>query len=259
MKSTVLKVGFSLVSLLGLTLQSKQAFSQIHFNPLVSSANEAASFRFVRNTEGPEGNRTRYTWTVTRRVLDGVSNCDVDTSKVASPKENASPKDDWVSHIGGDLFVTDELYGLHLTGAGSLTTGAGPGAEVRYRPIIVGAFTGFCGDEGIPGLHGVFSFLAIYAGTQVGEYRVEIGEIFGDNNLWTDMNTPHATYGSAFVGLSRRFGRIFFLEPDVKLVLPVVAHYWVGTNRFDFVPAVAHYGLADLFLSVGLKLGVGIN
>lgn len=166
----------------------------------------------------------------------------------------------WIAkNVGGDLFVTYEIYGFNFDTFSPPTSGGGPGIEIRIHPVFVGSYAGFCGNEGISGPKGTFSFAALYAGVIVGGYRFEAGEILGDNSAWTAMEVPRQTYTSAFIGLSKRVGLCLFLEPDVKLVFPIISHYWKGDYGHGFVPAVGHYQLRDLFFSIGLKLGVGSN
>lgn len=164
----------------------------------------------------------------------------------------------WVSkHVGGDLFISYEMYGLHLSGVGSLTRGYGPGAEIRVRPVFLGAFVGFCDDEGISGLYGTFSFAELYAGTYVRGYRAEIGEVLGDNYLWTDNAVPRSTYSSAFLGVSKRLGNILFVEPGIKVMFPTVARYKI--IYYGETSVTEHYHLRDLFFAFNLKVGIGVN
>ncbi len=189
-----------------------------------------------------------------------------DTSRVA-PKdsitygwEQITTGWNWISkQVGGDLFITYEIYGFNLNTFSPPTSGGGPGIEIRVRPVFVGSYVGFCGNEGIQGPWGMFSFAAFYGGAIVHGYRLEVGEVLGDNTAWTEMEVPHQTYTSAFIGVSRRIGSYFFLEPDVKLMLPIVSHYSTGNTLEGFVPGVGHYHLRDLFFSIGLKLGIGAN
>lgn len=168
----------------------------------------------------------------------------------------------WVSeHVGGDFFLSSEIYGLHLSGVGSLTRGLGPGAEIRIRPVFLGAVVGYCGDEGIRGLNGTFSFAAFYAGVNVRGYHAEIGEVLGDNNDWTSLAVPRSTYSSAFLGVSKRLGDILFVEPGIEVMLPVVAHYWLINYNVapNEIHVTEHYRLRDLFFAFSLKLGIGFN
>ena len=166
----------------------------------------------------------------------------------------------WPSFIGGDLFLSGEIYGLHLSGIGSLTAGAGPGAEVRIRPFFIGGSVGVCGDEGIRYLHpsGTFNFYSLYAGVIFDNYRAEIGEVHGDNSGW-GSHTPRLDYTSGFVGVSKRWGEIFFVEPGIRIMLPIVSHYYLMPRFLEFVPTTGHYGLADLYVSFDVKVGIGFN
>lgn len=172
----------------------------------------------------------------------------------------------WPSFIGGDLFLGGELYGLHLSGVGSLTAGTAIGAELRIHPLFVGATAGFCGDEGIPYIHtfdkqvhqGTFSFYSLYAGVIIGTYRADIGEIYGDNSAWT-THTPDVNYTVGYLGISKRWCDIIFVEPEVKVMFPIVAHYSLVQNYIEFTPVTQHYHLRDLFFAIGVKVGIGFN
>ncbi|MCL5266517.1 MAG: hypothetical protein M1469_00240 [Bacteroidetes bacterium] len=157
-----------------------------------------------------------------------------------------------------------------MSGVGSLTAVAGPGVELRFRPVFVGATAGFCGNEGIPQIHtfdseithrGTFSYYSFFAGLIIKNYRLEVGELHGDNALWVTM-TPKVDYSTAFAGISRRWGHVAFFEPGIKNVLPVVAHSVMATpvsGGYDFSPITVHYRLRDLFFAFSLKLGIGFN
>ena len=193
----------------------------------------------------------------------------------ASHFANDSSKFSWPSipsFIGGDLFLSGEIYGLHLSGAGSLTAGAGPGAEIRIHPAFIGAAVGFCGDEGIPYLHAInrqnssvghypttYSFYLVYAGVVINEYRLAIGAVHGDNTLWV-TKTPEMNYTTTFMGISRRCGHIFFFEPEVKVMFPVVAHYSLLPLQSNmYTPITARFSLRDLYFAFSVKLGIGFN
>ncbi|MCL5035151.1 MAG: hypothetical protein M1395_08640, partial [Bacteroidetes bacterium] len=59
----------------------------------------------------------------------------------------------WVSkHMGADVFLTGEYFGLHLDGPTGAASDGGVGIEVRVHPFSLGYIIGFCGKEGIPGV-----------------------------------------------------------------------------------------------------------
>lgn len=165
----------------------------------------------------------------------------------------------WVSkHVGGDLFLNPEYYGLHVAGGGPLTWDVGPGAELRIRPIFVGCIAGWCGNDGIPSLDTYSSF---YLGMMVREWRIELGQIGAAGH--DDKGETIGAYVADFFGVSRRFGRGFFFEPEVKIVYPIVSHYW------NYLPGnytngssgyfTQQYHPRDLYFAIGLKLGLGVN
>ncbi len=173
----------------------------------------------------------------------------------------------WVSkHMGADVFLTGEYFGLHLDGPTGAASDGGVGIEVRVHPFSLGYIIGFCGKEGIPGVRKLdeqqggiwdFTYRTIYVGVTVGKYRLEAGETNADNS-WSVSNSPSSSYTSAFLGMSRRVGGMLFFEPELKIMYPVVSHYW-NTASSPFIPVTEHYGLHDLFFAIGLKLGIGIN
>ncbi len=90
----------------------------------------------------------------------------------------------WPSSFGADLFLSGEFYGFHLGEKGAVTSVAGPGLEIRIRPFLVGVMVGFRGSEGIPDFpYGTYSFSSLHAGVTVHDYRIEIGQIYGDNSM----------------------------------------------------------------------------
>lgn len=165
----------------------------------------------------------------------------------------------WVSkNMGGDLFLSGETYGLHLSGDRSGTSGFGYGFELRFRTVLLGAILGICGNEGIHTLQrSNFSFSSLYVGMSMNGFRMELGEIYGDNNSWLDMSTAHQTYMSAFVGVSKWIGEVLFVEPTITLMFPVFTHYLDWPYPVGSMPPIEHYHFRDLFFSAGLKLGIG--
>lgn len=178
-----------------------------------------------------------------------------------------SVADFFANHIGADLFATGEYYGFHLGGPSSTTMGGGPGIELRYHPVFLGFIAGVCGDEGIPGLHEsdnaeggtkTYSFTSVYGGVSIDSLRIGVGVINAGNSMWV-TNNPSSSYTSAYFEVSRRIGGLLFIQPQVKVLYPVVAHFYDG-NRFGLaVPVTRHYHFGDLYFAIGLKLGIGVN
>ena len=181
-----------------------------------------------------------------------------------APADSGTYSWKWMTkHVGGDLFLSAEIYGLHLTGVGSLTNGAGVGAEVRVHPLFLGAVVGICGDEGIPYIphSGIYSFYSLYVGITLHNYRAELGEIQGDSRGWVGPQSGVVSYTSGFLGISKRWSGIFFFEPEVKIMFPIVADGYVG-ERFppdEWVRFREHYQPHDLFFALSVKVGVGFN
>ncbi len=175
--------------------------------------------------------------------------------------------DFFANHIGADLFATGEYYGFHLGGPSSTTMGGGPGIELRYHPVFLGIIAGVCGDEGIPGLYQsdnteggtrTYSYTSIYGGISIDGVRFGAGVINASNSMWV-TNNPSSRYTSAFLEVSRRIGGLLFIQPQVKVIYPVVAHLYEGYHSGPLVPVTQHYHLRDLYFAVGLKLGIGVN
>ncbi len=162
----------------------------------------------------------------------------------------------WPSFIGGDLFLSGDIYWLHLRDIGSMTTGVGVGAEVRVWRVLAGAVIGFGGNEGIPYVPEpqaiFFSFHSYYGGVVLGDYRAEIGEIYGNDPGYTD-------YRSAFIGVSRKFSDVFFFEPGLKVMFPIVADYHIEPGFGQSVPVTRHYQLRDIFIALSVRVGIGFN
>lgn len=176
----------------------------------------------------------------------------------------------WVSkHVGGDLFLSYEIYGLHLSGIGSLTRGYGPGAELRISPLFIGGIVGICGDEGISPIHelyvqrahqfgGYYFFSSLYAGIIVSNCRMEIGGVYGDSRDWVSRG-PGENYTAGFFGVSKRWGDLLFVEPEAKIMFPIVAHYAVTPDGESWWYFSEKYHLRDLFFAISLKAGIGVN
>ncbi len=176
----------------------------------------------------------------------------------------------WIrKHFGADLFLTGDAYVLHLSGGQSITGDFGLGAEIRLRPIFLGATAGLSGDEGIPGMHAqdigihnnTFTYLSEYVGVLIHEYRLEVGRTSGDA---FDPN-PHGdpvTFRTYFIGISEKFGRYTFIEPGFTMSLPVASTFserLVNTAYGETSYLTERFHPWDLFFSFSVKLGIGFN
>ncbi|MFZ1081478.1 MAG: hypothetical protein WAO19_06080 [Candidatus Kryptoniota bacterium] len=184
-----------------------------------------------------------------------------------------SIKGAWGTSVAMDFFITGELYTLHFSGPSSLTPSAGVGAEFRFKPVFIGYIAGFSGDEGIPGLHGMpsyndfpyspsFTYSLVYCGGVIVNYRFEMGEIkgqhYGADQASGYVNT---SYSSVFLGVSKRFGKIFLFEPELKIMFPVSSGFPIVTepHNGDFPWVIRHYHISDLFFAIGFKIGAGFE
>lgn len=188
-------------------------------------------------------------------------------SDVLATRDSSSNDLEWVAtHFGGDLFVEGGFYGFHLRGSSSTGSGFGPGIELRIHPIFVGFSVGLCGDEGIPGLESFnnggggassFTYTSIYVGAMVDSFRIEMGKIDGNNSISTVNGNP-AGYTAAFLGVSRRLGGVFFFQPELKIMYPLVANYWTSSHA-NAVRVSQHYDVRDLYFGIGVRVGLGFN
>ena len=176
----------------------------------------------------------------------------------------------WVSkYVGGDLFVQGEAYSLHFSRVAffSMSGGLGLGAEFRVAPVFIGGVIGTSGNE-IPRPPSDFYFSSIYAGFTIDGYRIELGKVYGETSDWSTHPPPMAVYKSYFAGIGRRYGSGFFFEPEIKLMLPVIATYYYDRND----PGIAYMypydrtalgldncGLRDLFFALTVRMGVGFG
>lgn len=163
--------------------------------------------------------------------------------------------------IGGDLFLAGDFYGLHLSGRGSLTYGEGLGTEIRVRPLFGGVVAGLSGDEGLFHVHSsppTFFFLSLYAGVTVHDFRAEIGETSASDS-WFAGNGIADSYEAGFLGVSKRWSDIVFVEPGFKIVFPIGARFAEEPQFGEFVPVTRHFHLGDLFFAFSVKAGIGFN
>ncbi len=171
------------------------------------------------------------------------------------------------NHIGADLLATGEYYGFHLGGPSSTTMGGGPGIELRYHPVFLGFIAGVCGDEGIPGLYEsdnaeggtkTYSFTSVYGGVSIDSLRIGLGVINAGNSMWV-TNNPSSSYTSAYFEVSRRIGRLLFIQPQLKVVYPIAARFYDRYGSSPLNPVTRHYQLRDLYFAIGLEIGIGVN
>lgn len=107
---------------------------------------------------------------------------------------------------------------------------------------------------------GPFSCSSFYAGVIVGGYSAEVGETYG-SFLAADQDMPDVSFKTYFAGLSRRYGGNIFIEPEVTLMFPVEAGYYIDEPPgYNYTGVrIEHYALGDLFISFSVKLGLGIG
>lgn len=178
-------------------------------------------------------------------MIGCVSCCDKATAQGGA--SHFAP-DSAALEIGVDLFFNAEFYGLHLSGQGSLTDAGGIGAELRLAPVFINIVEGVTGDDGVPGTwrrNSVFLFTSLCAGAVIDKYRIEIGGM--EAGTWVD--TPPSSYTCLLAGISRRYGTTFFVQPEVKIMVPIVSNC-ISTQ---------HYRLDDLFFAFSFKVGIGGN
>ena len=164
---------------------------------------------------------------------------------------------DWLTqHVGGDLFLDGEICGLHSSDWFPLRDAGGIGAEIRIHPIFVGVIGGFTGGGGNQ-YSNTFVYSSLYIGAMVGGYRVEVGKTYADSSPMEDK-TP-SDYRVYFLGVSKRFGTIAFVEPDIRVMFPTVGHLWQSSLEYEYMPVTEYYHLNGLFFALSVKVGVGIN
>lgn len=166
----------------------------------------------------------------------------------------------WPSFVGGDIFLAVDAFGLHLSNPTPMTSAVGLGAEVRVGPCFLGVSRGISENDGLSsGLELYYDYVSAYGGASVGNYRIETG------GAWT-LNTAHSSFGYTilFLGVNRRFGGIVFLEPEIRIMLPVVSRlsYIIDNDGYgppDYYEATKHYHFRDMFFAFSVKVGFGFN
>jgi len=122
------------------------------------------------------------------------------------------------------------------------------------RPVFLGAIIGFAGG-GAQG--GTFLFSSLYTGVIINDYRVEIGKTYADSSPFSDK-TP-SDYRVYFLDLSKRFGTVIFLEPDIKAMFPTVGHHWQSNPGYSLIPTTEFYHFGNLYFAISVKVGIGFN
>ncbi len=141
----------------------------------------------------------------------------------------------WIGdHFGGDVFVDGEIW-MPPSSSEPLIGAVGVGAEMRLIPIFLGGVLGF----GV-GLGGEDVLSSLYIGSILHGTKLQFGTSCINNGL-TSSEGYSSSYRGYFVAVARRFGKVAFVEPSVKVVLPATGE------------------LRNLFVVAGLQLGVGFN
>ena len=183
-----------------------------------------------------------------------------DSARVA-PQDSITYGWDFISkHIGGDLFFEGDAYWFHFGRVGffSLTGGGALGVELRLGPAFFGVDVGASSTQMRPRPSGPFGNVSFYAGAIFADYRVEIGKIYGET-IFGGQGAPDVGYRTYFAGISKRCGSNFFVEPDIRLMFPFDAGYYViGPPSYNVV-RIEKYNLSDLFFSFTVKVGVGFD
>jgi hypothetical protein len=168
---------------------------------------------------------------------------------------------------GTDLFLAGEAYTLHFSRVGffQLTGEGGLGMEIRVLPVFFGAIVGVTGHE-MRLNPGGFLFMTLYGGGITQGYRLEVGRINGVHPSMEAIAPPEVEFTTYFLGISKkygiskRYGEGFFIEPELKIMIPSVAGYYPGRDRYGYYfSAGERYGIRDLFVALGVKLGVGFD
>lgn len=160
--------------------------------------------------------------------------------------------------LGWDLFFNLNLFGLHFDpNAATLGEEIGIGAELRVSPFFLGAIAGISDNEGMwQDDAQYYRCLSIYGGAVIGKYRLEIGGAHG----WAANGD---NYASVFLGGSRKYGDIFFVEPEIRIVYPVAGTFSYELNYWHYPPPFVtvspNFSIRDIFFGLGVKLGIGYN
>ncbi len=173
----------------------------------------------------------------------------------------------WPSSLGADIFVSPGLYALHLSSGFSYHLATpdlwNAGIEIRVHPVFLDYVVGWGvgEDDGIP-FHGppfpsagVYYLTSIYGGITMHGYRVEAGVLNGDTRGY-DEDNPRYMYTTVFLGLSRRYGKVFFAEPDLRIVFPIAVH---SGSQTGLPPLKEHYHFWDCFFGLHVNVGIGFN
>jgi len=162
----------------------------------------------------------------------------------------------WPSDLGGDLFLTGDLFLLRTPNYfGAM--GSGLGTEIRLRPFFLASIVGLT----VRGDGSEFRYVSIYGGRLIGRYRLEIG----GTNAGITRGSPGDAYTYLFLGGSGKFGRAIFIEPEIRIMFPVVSRLSYFTGNRDAPPygeteiVTRHYNVSNVFFGLGVKIGIGYN
>lgn len=89
-------------------------------------------------------------------------------------------------------------------------------------------------------------------------YRIEMGE----TRVPQSQQNGQSQYTDFFLGFSRKFGGLFFAEPEFKVRLPLRAtlQQALPGEPLRAGPMVEHhFGIREVNLALSLKLGIGFN
>ncbi len=170
----------------------------------------------------------------------------------------------WPSFLGADLFVDPEFYGIHLTSTPQLGLDLfNVGVEIRVHRVFVDYEFDVGGNyymilEALsPRI--LFSYSnSISAGVVFHADRLEAGILHGGTGVWWDQDTPPNNFTAAFLGAGTRYGHVFFVEPELKVMFPLSFHHDHGPFAGDN-PYTERYHPWDLFFGLSVKLGIGFN
>ncbi|MFZ1081304.1 MAG: hypothetical protein WAO19_05190 [Candidatus Kryptoniota bacterium] len=171
-----------------------------------------------------------------------------------------------LASLGGSLTFNIDIDGPHFNpNSAVFGGGVGIGGEVHVKPLfVVGIVMGLGDNEGIIGYDPTtpYLFSTLYGGTWIGKYQIVAGEINGVG----DGGVGYTRYTSLFVGANRKDVKIFFFEPEIRVMFPISGSFVTGpaSYKFEVGPSeerdiTEHSHLRDLFFGLTLKVGIGVN
>jgi hypothetical protein len=176
----------------------------------------------------------------------------------AAASETSSTHGGWPSFIGGDMFLAPDAFTVHFSGRHPLTLAIGWGVEIRIHPVFAGTITGISEDDGLSNGGDALQYRIYYGGLMFGHYRFEIGQSRAPEGSQYNGNRGYLVW---FFGTSGRFGSIFFVEPEIRIMAPVEATliHAGGYGPHSGYLATQRFGLKDVFLGVSLRFGIGFH